>query len=83
MENWLIIMGILFLFVVVVILVAWIEIRMDEAEKYYKCYSVQNYRQRASNFRCVGFQVGSRCQDCPYHKKYEKERKKDEERATL
>ena len=72
-KAWVLLIFLLALFIAIVIVEFW----QETTEHYYNCYKGRCYRYKASNFSCAGKNTNE-CSKCPYHKKYEKEIRKNE-----
>jgi len=67
----------LVILLVIVMTVIFIEFHVELSERYYECYRNRMYRGKAENFKCAGKNKAD-CDDCPYHKKFNKEIRKNE-----
>lgn len=72
-ESWLILLGILIVFVVLAIFV----VRAEEATYYYQCYNQSEYKRRAFHGVCKGIPNAEKCKVCPYYRRYIKEIKRE------
>lgn len=71
-NSWLVLLGIILVFAIVVL----IELKIEADQNYYNCYYMMEFKDKAGNFKCKGVEDCNKCKNCPYYKRYLKTKEK-------
>lgn len=54
---------------IAVVAITIVDLRLEAADYYYKCYKRMQYSYNMTNFECIGNGYNI-CAKCPYHKRH-------------